>query len=157
MTLSEKLPHSENVWIFQANPKKYRIQEMLRDQEVIKEFHWRVNQYKKFIDKGEIGLIWLSGEKAGIYAVVNIISEPGYFQENEAEKKYWLDDAEEEGTQLRAKLTMIKNLVDSPIGKKTLKSIESLKDLSILKRPWAGTNFEVTLDEWSVIKELIEH
>jgi predicted RNA-binding protein with PUA-like domain len=156
-TKIKTLPYLENIWIFQANPQRYDILKMLDDQEVIKEFHWSVKQYKDSIGKGQIGLIWLSGKEAGIYAIVEITSNPEYYEETDAEKKYWHDSTGEEGKQLRVKMKLIRDLTSNPIVKETLKSKEELQNLSILKRPWAGTNFKVTAHEWALIKELIDN
>ena len=156
-TIIKMLPLSENIWIFQANPQRYDILKMLDDQEVIKEFHWSVKQYKDSIGNGQIGIIWLSGKEAGIYAIVEIISKPDYFEETDAEKKYWHESAGGEGKQLRVKMKLIRDLTSNPVVRETLKSKEELKNLSILKRPWAGTNFKVTSEEWKLIKELIDN
>lgn len=156
-TTIKMLPQTENIWIFQANPQRYDILSMLDDQEVIKEFHWSVKQYKDSISKGQIGLIWLSGKEAGIYAIVEIISDPDYFEETDAEKKYWHDSTGEEGKQRRVKMKLIENLTNNPIVRDTLKNKEELQNLSILKRPWAGTNFKVTANEWKLINELIDN
>ena len=46
---------------------------MLADKEVINNINWRVTRYGKKIGKGDLGLIWLSGKEAGIYAVAEIL------------------------------------------------------------------------------------
>lgn len=160
----QKLKHQlaeepEKVWIFQANGSLYNIQEMLDDEKVVTEFHWGINQYKDKIKNGHIGLIWLSGKNAGIYAVVEITSDPEYCDENNAEKKYWINKdrkEEEKEKKLRVKMRLTRNLTNNLISRDRLKGIEGLQNLSIIKQPFAGTNFKVTTEEWNLIKELIE-
>lgn len=154
--MNNTLSIEETIWIFQGNPLRYRIEEMLNDKEIVNEFHWRVKQYEKYILKGHIGLIWISGKKAGVYAITEIISNPGDFDETDVEKKYRIDSTDEEGVLLRVKMKLIRNLTNNPIIKETIKHRDGLQNLSILKRPWAGTNFNVTVEEWKLIKELIE-
>ena len=153
-----KMPSTEYIWIFQANPQEYDILSMLDDKEVIKEFCWRVKQYRDNIHNGQIGLIWLSGKEAGIYAITEIVSNPDYFEETDAEKKYWLlDRTGEKGKLLRVKMKLIRNLTNNPILRETLKNRNELQNLSILKQAFGKNPFKVNIDEWELIKELIDN
>jgi len=154
LKLNIKFPVSDKIWIFQCKFEKYDVYKALKDEEVIKGFHWKVNQYKNDISNGDIGLIWLTGKKSGIYAITEIISDPGYYYETEAEKKYWRNIAEEEGEQYRVKMKLLQ-LIEPPVLKDLLKKIDELKNLSVIMRPWAGTNFPVKIDEWNLIKKMI--
>ncbi len=148
-----EFPVSDNIWIFQGS-EKYDIYKALRDEEVIKGFHWKVKQYRNEISKGNIGIIWLSGKKAGIYAITEIILDPDYYYETEAEKKYWIDNTGEEGEKYRVKMKLLQ-LIEPPVLRDLIKKTDGLQNLSIIKRPWAGTNFRVTMDEWNLIKKMI--
>ena len=150
-----EFPVSDNIWIFQGKPEIYDIYNALKDEEVIKGFHWKVSRYKNAISEGNIGLIWLSGKEAGIYAITEIITNPGYYFETEAEKKYWIDITGNEGEQYGVKMKLLQ-LIEPPILKDLIKT-NGLKNLSILRQPFAGTNFKVTIDEWNRIKELIKN
>ncbi|MBN1184068.1 MAG: EVE domain-containing protein [Bacteroidales bacterium] len=150
-----ELPISDNIWLFQANPHRYDIINALADQEVGIDIHWEVNQYRNEIAKDDIGIIWLSGREAGIYAITRLLTDPGLMAESEAEKKYWVDIADKEGERLRVKMRIVKNLLYKPLTKGTIRNIEGLRNLSILKQP-RGTNFRVTVDEWNIIRGLIQ-
>ena len=150
-----KLPPSENIWIFQANPQRYDIMNALSDDEIGNDMHWLVNQHTIEISKGHIGIIWLSGREAGIYAITEIVTDPKIIGEPEAERKYWTDSADKEGEKLRVKMKIVRNLLNSPLTKETIRNTNGLHNLSILRQP-RGTNFPVTPDEWFKIKELIE-
>jgi len=150
------LPETEKVWIFQCNPSKYEIHRALSDNEVIDCFHWRVKQYKDKIVMGHLGLIWCSGNSSGIYAIAELISNPGKFKESDAEKKYWINDIDERGTQFRIKMKLIRKLVDDPIMKNDIIKINGLQDLSILRMP-RGTNFPVRKEEWALLKILLDN
>jgi hypothetical protein len=127
----------------------------LADDEIGNDIHWLVNQHKTEILKGHIGIIWLSGKEAGIYAITEIMTDPKMLEEPEAEKKYWADSADKGGEKLRVKMKIIKNLLPSPLIKETIRNTNGLFNLSILRQP-QGTNFPVTPDEWHIIKQLIE-
>jgi hypothetical protein len=51
-------------------------------------------------------------------------------------------------------MKVIKNLLNKPLTKDIIKSINGLQELSILKQP-RGTNFPVKKDEWNIIKQTI--
>jgi len=53
-------------WLFQSNPKYYRIMDGIRDFE---QMLWSVTRYAKDMVSGDGVLIWVSGEQAGIYAI----------------------------------------------------------------------------------------
>jgi hypothetical protein len=149
------LPIVTQVWIFQGDPNRYDILNALADEKVITGFHWKVSRYKDKIAKGHIGLIWISGKEAGIYAISEIISDPDFYTENEIERKYWIDSTDEEGSVFRVKMKIIKNLINNPLTRETIKNTGGLQNLSILKQP-RGTNFSLTPDEWIILKQLID-
>jgi hypothetical protein len=157
-TFSENLNPDEgeiSVWIFQANPQRYDILNALSDEEIGNNIHWLVNQHRKRIKKGHLGLIWMCGNDAGIYAITRIDSDPRIAVEYFPEKKYWADSSEKNEA-LRVEMTVLRRLVNKPVLKNTLTSIESLKDLSIL-RQFRGTNFPVKNSEWKTISNLISN
>ena len=149
------LPNADNIWIFQANPQRYDIMNALADEKIGNDMHWLVNQHKKEIAKGHIGMIWLSGREAGIYAIAEIVTDPQFMEEPDAEKKYWTDSVDKEGEKLRVKMKIVKNMLNKPLTKESIRNTDGLQNLSILRLP-RGTNFKVTSDEWNRIKELID-
>lgn len=146
------LNQSNNVWIFQANPNRYDILNALADNEIGEEKHWLVNQYKREISKGDIGLIWLSGKEGGIYAIAEIISNPEKTVPSEKEEKYWIDSDDKNKSKLRVKMIIKFNLLNNPIKKEDLRKTVGLESLSIFKQS-QGTNFRVTKSEWEIIKK----
>ena len=105
--------------------------------------------------KGDIALIWMSGKEAGIYATASIESDPTIMQEPPSEEKYWTNDEDKNVNRLRVELINKIIMLNHPIYRQELKSIEALKNLSIFGNA-QGTNFPVTVDEWNVIKSLID-
>ena len=151
--LNKTLPFDERIWIFQCDPKKYRVKEALVDENVKNGFHWKVKQHKNEIAKGDIGLLWCSGNSAGIIAITQMISDPGKFSESDAYKKYWIDSTDEDGVQFRVKMKVIE-ILKEPLTKERIKDTQGLQDLSIVRMP-RGTNFTVTPEEWTIIKKLM--
>jgi predicted RNA-binding protein with PUA-like domain len=148
---------TNKVWIFQENPKRYDIVKALDDPEIGNEISWSVKQHKNEISKGDVGLIWRSGDEAGIYAIGEILNNPMMMKDTEAEKKYYLIDSDEgDLLRLMVKIKIVTKLIDNPILKTQIKEIRELQNLSILKM-WRGTNFPVTADEWNQIKKILEN
>jgi len=150
-----ELPVSERIWIFQANPQRYDIMNALADDEIGEEMHWLVNQHKKEIVKGDIGIIWLSGKEAGIYAITEILTDPTIMGEPDTERKYWTDSGDKEDKKLRIKMRIVKNMLSSPLTKERIKLTNGLQYMSIFLNP-RGTNFPVKSDEWDKIRNLIK-
>lgn len=143
-----------HVWIFQANPKRFDILNALADDR-INEDVWLVNQHKNEIKKGDIGLIWMSGKEAGIYAVMDIISDPEFLVDSPISSQYWISDEDKQQRKLRVKISTKLKFPDNPIYKQELKNIPGLSHLSILNF-FQGTNFPVRDEEWKIISALIE-
>jgi len=141
-----------SVWIFQTNPTRYNILNALAE---LKQLGWSVNQHKDKIKKGDIALIWMSGENAGIYAISQVISDPEVRFGLPEEDKYCFDKSllsNIKGNMVILKIN--KNMSNAPLFKNELKNFPNLKNLSILNH-WRGTNFRVTKEEWSIIKDEI--
>jgi hypothetical protein len=145
---------SVKVWIFQANLQRYNIVDAILDRDLDNQVHWLVNQHKKEICVGDIGIIWLSGKDSGIYAITKIIESPKIMSEPEAEKKYWTNDSDKKGEKMRVKMKFTKKLLESHLSKEIIKITDGLANMKILKHP-RGTNFFVSSDEWNIIQRLI--
>ena len=141
-------------WIFQANPSRYDILNALLDPTLNKQ-SWMVNQHKNDIKEGGIALIWMSGKEAGIYAIVEIVSNPMFLIAPPEEEKYWTNDEDKGKSRLRVKIKIIKNLVNKPIFREEIRSVDGLKNLRIFKFS-QGTNFPVTDDEWEIIRKIAD-
>lgn len=60
-------------WLFQGNPKYYRIIDAIRD---FVQMPGLVTRYGKDMAVGDGVLIWKAGQDAGIYAIAEIIEPP---------------------------------------------------------------------------------
>ena len=150
---------SLDVWIFQANPRRYDILNYLSNEE-LQEDWWEVKRFKDRIKKWDIGLIWMSAtgpkaKDAGIYALAEIMSNPKWMGEPETSTKYWMSDEDKNQIRLRVVLKYTLKFVNNPILREELKSIPELIKMDIFKQP-QGTNFQVTQNEWQVISKIIK-
>ncbi|ABS56237.1 HNH endonuclease [Methanoregula boonei 6A8] len=143
-----------NVWIFQSNPKYY---DLIRDLGELTrmESGWPIRQQKNKIEKGDLALLWVSGENRGIYATADIISKPKMekvdFTDSWVNPKRSADGKTEELMVELGPMTILK----PPLLESELKQIRELFSLSIM-RQHNGTNFPVTESEWDILSKEIE-
>lgn len=142
-----------SVWIFQSNPQKYDILNALSDIDIGNNIRWMVNQHRKEIKTGHLGLVWMSGAEAGIYALARVESNPTEMEEYDAEKKYWFESSEIKKAK-RVEMTILRRMINKPIFRKELKGKKGLGNLSIIRQA-QGTNFPVLNSEWRIISQFI--
>ena len=141
----------EQAWIFQANPKFYRILEALQ---TLDHMQFLTNRYKDRIQIGDIVLLWMSGKYAGIYAQARVIEAVEQRMSTAEEAAYWADPKNGETQKPRVVLTIEKRFLGNPLLKSTIAKKEGLGSLMILRQP-NGTNFRVDADQWKLIRPLL--
>lgn len=137
-------------WLFQGNPKYYRVLEAIKELEAIP---WLVTRYANNIAPGDGVIIWLSGSQGGIYATAEVI-EPAQFLTEIPDKKYWVDSTRALGKQ-QAIIKFTNKFVESPLLKNQLQEDSVLKNLLVLRAP-NSTNFKVSSEEWEQVQKLIQ-
>ncbi len=140
-----------NYWVFQANPKYYDTESALKAG-VLKT--WRVSQFKKEIKTGDKVILWITGDKAGIYALATVNSEVHKINDVPEEIEFYIDktdmDKEVDGVELELEY----NLANSPIFKDNILTHPVLKEL---KQGIRGTNLKATKKEYNEILKLIDN
>ena len=135
-------------WLFQGNPKYYRIVDGIRD---FTQMPWLVTRYAKEMQPGDGVLVWMAGPEAGVYAIAEIIDTPKPMPEP-PDIGYWLDKSRL-GAKPFATLRFTDKLLERPLLRSDLKQDPVLKSLTVLRQPNA-TNFKVTAAEWQRVYEL---
>lgn len=134
-------------WLYQGNPKYYRIIDAIRDFE---QMPWLVTRYAKEMASGDGVLIWKSGDKAGIYAIAEIIEAPKLL-EKQPDIGYWIDTSRLNKPQARIRFT--NKFLEKPLLRDALKQDFILKNLTVIRQPNA-TNYKTTPEEWRRVHEL---
>lgn len=137
-------------WLFQGNPKYYRVLEAIKELEAIP---WLVTRYANDIAPGDGVIIWLSGSQGGIYATAEVIESAQLLTEI-PDKKYWVDSTRALGKQ-QAIIRFTNKFLESPLLKNQLQEDSVLKNLLVLRAP-NSTNFKVSLEEWEQVQKLIQ-
>ena len=114
-------------WLFQGNPKYYRILDGIRD---FTQMPWLVTRYAKEMQLGDGVLVWMSGKDAGVYAIAEIIESPKLMPEL-PDSGYWLDKSRL-GDKPFATLRFTDKLLERPMLRSDLKQDPVLKSLTVL-------------------------
>jgi len=138
-----------NHWLFQGNPKYYRIQEAIVAFETMP---WLVTRYAKEMQVGDGVLVWIAGPDAGIYAIAEIIELPQAL-ETIPDAEYWTIPVSSKKDKPRAQLRFLRKLLGQPLRKHELKQDPILKDLLVIKAP-NSTNFKVSPEQWERVYQL---
>jgi 5-methylcytosine-specific restriction protein A len=124
-----------NVWIFQARPKRWNLTKKIP--ELLDQVGpWQANQHSALMEKGQKVFFWQAGKLSGIYGLGSLDGK-SYLDKNEL-----LVDVKYE------------KQFNPPILKASLLKHSVLKNLDVIKRPWAGTNFCVTEEECRALESV---
>lgn len=135
-----------NYWLFQGNPKVFDFEAALRQNKLS---DWTVSAHKSRIKVGDKVILWISGDKAGCYALAEVLSEP-YHKQSDENNSFWKTEATSD---LKVDLKIICNLVDRPILKE---EISLNKALNKLNTGHQGTNFSATKKEYETILSITQ-
>jgi hypothetical protein len=148
---NEAPPANARVWIFQANPKFYRILEALQR---VDRMQFLANRYKDRIALGDVVLLWMSGEYAGIYAQARVVEGVAELASDGEDAAFWADGADRNTARPRVVLAIEKRFLGNPLLRNTIAAQTGLEGLMILRQP-NGTNFPVSDEEWSHLRALL--
>jgi len=141
-------------WIFQFNPAIYRWHNWIKENRENEQ--WLVSQHAKNIQKGDRVVIWASGEKAGIYAVGEIVENPSIRPLNKNQEKYWTgkDNIIKFEDKPSVVIKYLKLVINNPLLEEACGKDPVLKTMEILRHP-QGTNFPLTRGQWKRILKLL--
>lgn len=142
-------------WVFQFNPAIYKWLDRIKENKETEQ--WLTSRHFRDIREGDKVVIWASGEKAGVYAVGEIVTNPRKSPLASEQAKYWTN--KEDVCKFREKYNVIikylKVIIDRPLLEDECRKDPTLSDMEVLKQP-QGTNFPLTKKQWNRIIELID-
>jgi 5-methylcytosine-specific restriction enzyme A len=133
-------------WILQANPRRYRFFDALRDGYEITS--WSVAHLQNEIAPGDEFALWVSGEARGVYAL-GVVTEPAEYRQDD--DPYWTDPADATTPGWEVGIRIREAFVDSPILADDLARDPRFADALILRMPGGRNPFRLTEDQWQVI------
>jgi hypothetical protein len=142
-------------WLFQFSPSLYLWFERITDTREPEQ--WLISQHSKLIRSGDLVAIWSSGQKAGIYALGRIMTNPKRNSLNPSQEKYFLnkDDANKFNEKHSAWVEYSKLCLEKPLLQEECRQDRALLGLQVFMNP-QGTNFRLTTEQWNRILELTD-
>ena len=135
-----------NYWVFQCNPSDFDFETAVRN----KLLHdWTVVAHKDKIKKGDKVILWLTGKRAGCYALARVTADPAEAIVS-ADSHLWKT---EHKISLTAGIDLTHNLLDKPLMWQNIKDTDGLKDLKVGNQ---GTNFSATRKQYNTLLKLID-
>jgi DNA-directed RNA polymerase subunit RPC12/RpoP len=140
-------------WLFQFNPSIYNW--FGRTKETREAEQWLVSQLWKLIRKDDLIAIWSSGQKAGIYALGQVITNPAKTPLNIGQKKFFsnLNYVEKFCDKYSAYVEYSHVFLEKPLTQEACSQDDILSKMQILVNQ-QRTNFRLTGEEWERIVEL---
>jgi len=135
-----------NYWVFQCNPAEFDYAKAVKSNLL---HDWTVAAHKDKIKTNDKVILWLTGKRAGCYALARITSDPaeaGISPDNHLWKS-------EPKISLKAGIELTHNLVDNPLLWQNIKSTKGLEELKVGNQ---GTNFSATRKQYHTLLKLIE-
>jgi 5-methylcytosine-specific restriction endonuclease McrBC GTP-binding regulatory subunit McrB len=142
--MKERTP---NYWLFQSNPKVFRLRDALRA-EAVHTAAVRAHQSKMEI--GDRVILWEAGKNAGCYALATIVSEVAAMEVLDLEKDYY-KELPKLGDRVQLKIDY--NLWNKPITKEILPNSTSFQEFYA---GLPGSTFKATKQQFDQVKNLIE-
>lgn len=142
-------------WVFQFNPTIYGWFDWIKENRETEQ--WLTSQHARDIRERDKVAIWASGDKAGVYAIGEIVANPRKRPLNPEQEKYWTKktDVYKFREKNSAIIKYLKVFIDIPLLEDKCRRDPILSAMEILKQP-QGTNFPLTKKQWNRILELLD-
>jgi hypothetical protein len=135
-----------NYWVFQCNPAEFDYAKAVKGNLL---HDWTVAAHKDKIKTNDKVILWLTGKKAGCYALARITSDPAEAGKS-PDNHLWKSEPK---IALKAGIELTHNLVDNPLLWQNIKSTKGLEELKVGNQ---GTNFSATRKQYHTLLKLIE-
>ena len=121
-----------NYWIFQGNPNVFDFESSLKSGEL---HNFYVSSHKKSIQPGDFAILWLTGDRSGCYALLQITSYP---KPANADPANWSESTKEG---LFADVEVVRSYAHAP---RLTEEIKELPLFDAFNGGTQGTNFQST-------------
>jgi len=135
-------------WLFHGNPKRFPIIEDLRDGGA--ETNWGITQHLDDVSIGDNAAIWVSGPKAGVYAV-GYVADATFFGFKNSD---WVNPKDRGARGNFCPLHLTDILADRPVLKPDLLAAGGFEKARVIRQPFAGNPLLLTDAEWKLINRL---
>ena len=135
-----------NYWIFQCNPTEFDYSKAVKENLL---HDWTIAAHKDKIKVNDKVILWLTGKRAGCYALARITNDPAE-SDKSLNKHLWKTEPK---ISLKAGIELTHNLLDNPLLWQNIKTTSGLEELIVGIQ---GTNFTATRKQYNTFLKLIE-
>jgi hypothetical protein len=135
-----------NYWIFQCNPAEFDFARAVKENLL---HNWTVAAHKDKIKTNDKVILWLTGKRAGCYALARVTSNPEE-SISSPDNHLWKTVPK---ISLKAGIELLNNLSDKPLLWQNIKDNEDLINLKVGNQ---GTNFTATRKQYNALLKLID-
>ncbi len=134
-------------WVFQFNPSTYRWFDRIKT--TVEPEQWLVSQHASLIRKGDFVAVWGSGNKSGIYATGQIITNPMLEPLGSGQVVFFSDErfVEKFLDKPSVRVKYSKVVLANPILEEDCRKDGVLSEMQILANS-EGTNFRLGNEQW---------
>ncbi len=133
-------------WLLQSNPDQSDLIGDMENMGIGGEGDWVVRAHKDKMRVGDRVVMWQSGPAGGAYGLATLVGEP---YERTLEESFFGREGEW-GVAL-----VLDEVLDPPILRSQLEGHPILKEMTVMRGP-QGTSFQVAVEEWDALMELID-
>jgi hypothetical protein len=133
-----------SAWLFQGNPKFYKVRPALRHFSIsARATTWLVNKHRSRVHTGDLVFFWEAGPEAGLVGWGTTETEPCQLPMEAEESQFVVERARFDGARLRVRIK-----VESVchITRNELRQNPILTKWAPVARGVQGTNFEIPAD-----------
>ena len=134
-----------NYWVFQCNPSEFDFEKAVKSNLL---HDWIVAAHKDKIKTNDKVILWLTGKRAGCYALARVTSNPA--EVGEPENRFWKSEPK---ISFKAGIEITHNLLENPLLWQNIRSTKGLEELKVGNQ---GTNFSATKKQYFTLLKLIE-
>lgn len=139
-------------WLLQGDPTKYRALAAALDR---RSTTWTARQHADQIAVGDKVVFWLSGQRAGAFALGEVTAAPINAGEDPELIQYWNEASAAAKIEPRIRATQDRMLLLYPVFRAAALEDAALKEMLVIKRP-VGTVFPLTHDQYERIVEIAD-
>ncbi len=138
-------------WIIQYNPEIWDFERLINDD--VKEFSFKIGNYKERVQVGDRVLVWRSGADSGIIALGTVIVSQEDGLPDEVTARYFVSDLNAETISTRI-YVRIDDVFEPYVSKQSLRDI--LRENNIIKAPQSSSPFWMQKAEFDRIMSFTE-
>jgi hypothetical protein len=134
-------------WVLQCNPRTWRMHAFFADGHELTS--WTITRYLSRVAVSDAFALWAAGPGGGVVGFGEVVGAPVQMNSEVPDRDYWVEAPSPDSWSLPIRLNRL--FLDSPVPATTLRNDARFENSAIIRQPWSGNPFLLTIDEWMAI------